>query len=84
MKEYCRYSLLDNQTGIMLVCGVKLKDCKEFLCNGYFYDWFRKITEYEREVKVKGRNCHIFYWTNVRDNKTFRFVDCKGKLLNLR
>jgi len=80
MKTFCRYVVIDIETGYALVCGEKYKDFENkqtrYINNGSFRTGFlrRKITEYFRTLEIKGRDCVIIYWRNERKKPVCSFA----------
>ena len=80
MKTFCRYLLIDIQTGFALCAGEKYKDFNNstmrYINNGTFrFGLFRrKIIEYFRTLEVKGRECVIVYWLNAPAVKEISFA----------
>ena len=87
MKEFCRYAVWDNKTGVMLVCGEKYKVkqnldyLESFRC---FRAGFRKIQAFVRKTVIKGREVDIVYWFNTPRRNPSRAVMPAGLVLGLQ
>lgn len=86
MKYFCRYSVIDFETASVLVNGEKWKDCSNLDYEGFFRTSFftRKIYEFTRVTKIKGRSVLIVYWANARQRDVWSCVLSSGSLLNLK
>lgn len=86
-KEYCRYAVWDNATGVMLIAGEKykvnqgLEYVESFRC---FETRFRKVSAYIRYTVIKGRSVKIVFWFNSPKHKPFSYVTDAGIILGLR
>ena len=89
-KVYCRYAVIDLQTGYLLSVGEKWKDyylLHMFSDYGRFFrfGWKRrKIHSYFRETTVNGRRCLICYWANAPENEPYSVVLTTGVLAGLK
>lgn len=86
-KEFCRYAIWDEATGILLVSGEKYKARSEnmqyvesFRC---LSTRFRKVDVYVRHSVIKGRRVSIVVWFNSFRRKPWRFVSDAGLLMGL-
>lgn len=86
---YCRYIVIDLQTGYELIIGEKWKaitDDMEY--DGWFYSGLfrrKKIYIFKRETTVNGRKCLIVYWLNADIRKTYgSVVHLSGLLAGLK
>ena len=87
MKKFCRYAVVEVETACLLVCGQKWKNFANtamgnlpvrYVKTGTFRRFsirWHKVTEYIREIDIKGRRCVIIYWADERAKK--------GKLYNI-
>lgn len=88
-KVYCRYTVIDLETGYALIYGEKWKDYyllnlfNEHISTFRSGLFFRKIDEYYREVTIKGRKCVIVFWANAPIRKTGSVVSAVGCFANL-
>lgn len=88
-KVYCRYTVIDLETGYALIYGEKWKDYYLLdLFNEHIRTFrsglfFRKIDEYYREVTIKGRKCVIVFWANAPIRKPCSVVSAVGCFANL-
>lgn len=89
-RVYCRYMLIDIDTAYALIIGEKWSTITALeknyeLCgtfrSGFF---FRKITQYIREINVKGRKCFLVMWANAPQRSVYSFVSLTGQLLGLK
>ena len=62
MKKFCRYAVVEVETACLLVCGQKWKDFENspvrFVKTGTFRclsTRFHKVTEYFRDIEIRGR-----------------------------
>ena len=66
MKEYCRYMVIDIDTGMYLAVGEKFKDMTGLDCVCKFKDRRGterfEVREYFDFKKVHGRSCLFLYW----------------------
>lgn len=87
MKDFCRYAVIDIETGNVLSVGNKFKDFSNMLPETTFHTFpvfWRKITEYGKIKIIKGRACYIAYWTGERVKEVGSCVLTMGRKLNLR
>ena len=88
-KVYCRYAVIDLDTGYLLISGEKWKDY--YILRMFFEHistfrsgWkFRKIEQYHREIKVKGRPCLLVMWANAPQKEVGSNVLSTGCLVGL-
>lgn len=87
MKEYCRYAIWDELSGVMLVCGEKykinqnLEYVESFRC---VKSHMKKVSSFARKSIVKGRTVDIVYWFGTPKNNPFRTVLDGGLVLGLK
>ncbi len=77
MREYCRYVVVDLQTGYALVSGEKYKDFSGMSVNSIFREplfFWRKIRQYYKLKTVGGRTCVVVYWVGGRDKHSVTSV----------
>ena len=70
MKEYCRYIVVDLESGYVLANGEKYKDFSGMTVNGYFRERFffwRKIRQYYKLKTVCDRTCVVVYFAGGKD-----------------
>lgn len=89
-KVYCRYTVIDLQTGYALIYGEKWKDYYNLhMFNEYDGTFrhgllFRKIIQYHRELVVHGRKCVLVFWVNAPIQKTASVVSSAGCIAGLQ
>ena len=89
-RVYCRYMLIDIDTAYVLIVGEKWSTItaleKNYELSGTFRSgfFFRKITQYIREINVKGRKCFLVMWANAPQRKVNSYVSHTGRLLSLK
>ena len=88
MKKFCRYAVVEVETACLLVCGQKWKDFENspvrFVKTGTFRclsTRFHKVTEYFRDIEIRGRHCVIIYWVDERARKgeLYNVVQQRGR-----
>ncbi len=87
MKEFCRYAVWDDKTGVLLVCGEKYKVNQGLEYIESFRSLqsrLRKVKAYARQSVVKGRKVNIVFWFNTPKRKPIRAVTEAGAVLGLR
>ena len=87
MKEFCRYAVIDIETGNVLCIGFKYKDFSTMHPESIFRSFpcfWRKITEYAKIKFIKGRACYLIYWTGEREKEIGSCVCLMGRELRLR
>ena len=87
MKEFCRYAVWDDKTGVLLVCGEKYKVKQGLEYIGSFRSLqsrLRKVKAYARQRVVKGRKVNIVFWFNTPTRKPICVVTEAGAVLGLR
>ena len=87
MKEFCRYAVWDDKTGVLLVCGEKYKVKQGLEYIGSFRSLqsrLRKVKAYARQRVVKGRKVNIVFWFNTPKRKPICVVTEAGAVLGLR
>lgn len=91
MKKFCRYAVIDIQTGNLLVCGQKWKDFDSgnirYIKSGVFKTFplfWRTITEYFRTIEIKDIPCAIVYWVRNKGKGLYNCVTLSGFKLHLR
>ena len=90
MRKFCRYAVIDIQTGNLLVCGEKWKDFDSgnirYVYAGTFitFPFFSKITEYFRTLEINGVSCVIIYWVHKSGKRLYNCVTLSGLQLHLR
>lgn len=90
MKKFCRYAVIDIQTGYLLAGGQKMKDfengkfryvyCGNFRC---FPRFWVKITECFRTLVIKNRPCCIVYWQSKKVGEEYNYITLAGQYLSL-
>lgn len=89
MKEHCTYGIFDIETGVILIKGNKWKETFGLVPLGSFRSGFfgvlgSKITTYGRKLKVKNRDCFIFYYANSPQREAGSCITMPGRLMGLR
>ena len=82
MKKFCRYAVIDMESGEVLVVGYKYKDFSAMQPDGCFRRFpcfWRKITIYGKIRIIKDRTCYIFYWVGERPKSGCSVVLKEGK-----
>ena len=90
MKEYCRYMVIDIDTGMYLAVGEKFKDMTGLDCVCKFKDRRGterfEVREYFDFKKVHGRSCLFLYWILPQKcgNGLYSCISFCGRLYGLR
>lgn len=87
MKEYCRYAVIEIETGNVLIIGNKIKDFSEQVPESEFRAFprfWRKVREYGKIKIIKGRACYIVYWTGERAKGIGSCILLGGRKMALR
>lgn len=87
MKKFCRYAVIDAESGEVLIVGYKYKDFSEMRPDGCFRRFpcfWRKITIYGKIRIIKDRTCYIFYWIGERPKPRYSVVLQEGHQRFLR
>ena len=77
MKEYCKYVVVDLQTGYALVNGEKYKDFSGMPVDSIFrrrFLFWQKIRQYYKLKTVGGRTCVIVYWVGGKGKRDVNSV----------
>lgn len=87
MKEFCRYAVWDDKTGVLLVSGekYKVKQGLEYVESfRSLRSRFRKVRAYARQSIIRGRKVNIVFWFNTPKRKPLRAVMDAGAVLGMR
>lgn len=91
MKRFCRYCVINRNTGDSLKMGYKYKDfdCLHLHYAGYFYRFlcFFRVNMYYDTTYINGVYCVVLYWFGGElplKSKLGDMVTYQGKMLGLR
>ena len=88
MKVFCRYSVVDVNSGESLACGEKWKlsdNIESTYIKDFSFGVFRKLTVYHRNLDICGRRCVIllFAHKNKRRGTSYNCLTCFGYQMGL-
>ena len=86
-RHFCRYAVIDVETSVVLAVGEKYK----YIVDLQYVDTFRlrpffgkKIHQYVRFEKVRGRKCVIVFWVGHKAIEPWNKVMPAGAFLSMR